>query len=143
MQFTTILAALAAASTSLAAPAPAADKSMMSAGYWTIQDFKRTCPKTDSCHYNFDINLNNGKPTTHCAYDVTGHPAARATYQNVRCGDFAVGSTWSGQFGEGQGFQTLSVVKGKQIIYPAYTDNQLASGKVVKPDQSYTPQNLP
>ncbi|KAJ4172285.1 hypothetical protein NW754_002476 [Fusarium falciforme] len=31
----------------------------------------------------------------------------------------------------------------KQIVYPAYTDQQLAGGKVVKPDQAYAPASLP
>lgn len=144
MQFTTaIIAVLATAGSSLAAPAPepAADVSMMAtASTWTMQNFERTCGG-GVCTYDYSVF--DGSAATHCNYKVTGNPATRASYQNVKCGAYTIGSTWSGQFGEGQGFQTLSVVKGKQIIYPAYTDNQLVSGKVVKPDQSYTPQNLP
>ncbi|KAK4497861.1 hypothetical protein PRZ48_010516 [Zasmidium cellare] len=145
MQFTTAtIALLAAAGSSLAAPAPAAAvKSMMAdASSWTLQDFTRTCAD-GSCTYDYSVNLNDGSAATHCNYQVTGNPAEQAAYQNVACGPFVIGSTWSGQFGAGQGFQTLSVVKDKQIIYPAYTDNQLVSGQTVKPDQSYTPQNLP
>ena len=58
-------------------------------------------------------------------------------------GPFTVGSGWSGQFGPGNGFTTFSVVRGGLIAYPAYRDVQLANGKSVRPDQSYTPQNLP
>ncbi|CZT14809.1 uncharacterized protein RCC_00758 [Ramularia collo-cygni] len=143
MQFTTtFLAVLATAGSALAAPAPAADVSMMAAGStWTMQNFKRACA-SGTCNYSFAINTNDGSAATACAYKVTGNPASRASYQNVKCGAFTIGSNWSGQFGEGNGFQTLSVVRGKQILYPAYTDKQLASGQVVKPDQSYTPQNL-
>jgi hypothetical protein len=142
MQFsTTFLALLATASSALAAPAPA-DKSMMAAGStWTMQNFKRVCGG-GTCSYSYSINTNDGTAATACAYKVTGSPATHASYQNIKCGAFTIGSTWSGQFGADQGFQTLSVVKGKQILYPAYTDAQLASGQVVKPDQSYTPQNL-
>ncbi|KXT04175.1 hypothetical protein AC578_54 [Pseudocercospora eumusae] len=143
MQFTTIVALLAAAGSSLAAPAPVADKSMMAAGAsWTMQDFKRTCGG-GVCTYDYKINTNDGSAATACTYKVNGNPATRASYNNVKCGAFTISSNWSGQFGEGNGFQTLAVVKGKQIIYPAYTDKQLVSGQVVKPDQSYTPQNLP
>lgn len=142
MQFTTtFLAVLATAGSALAAPAPA-EKSMMAAGStWTMQNFKRACAN-GTCNYSFAINTNDGSAPTSCAYKVTGNPASHAAYQNVKCGAFTIGSTWSGQFGPDAGFQTLSVVRGKQILYPAYTDKQLASGKVVKPDQSYTPQNL-
>lgn len=143
MQYATVLAILAAASTSLAAPTPAADVSMMVAdSSWTMQDFKRTCTDT-TCDYSYSINLNDGSAATACSYSVNGNPASQASYQNVKCGAFTIGSNWSGQFGADQGFQTLSVVKDKQIIYPAYTDKQLEGGNVVKPDQSYTPQNLP
>ncbi|KAI5365302.1 hypothetical protein Slin15195_G048350 [Septoria linicola] len=148
MQFsTTVLALLAAATTSLATPVPEpanAVNMMAATPQWTIQNFKRTCAQdAKSCQYSFGINTNNGQAVTNCNYNVTGNPAARATYQNVQCGAFRIGSTWSGQFGAGQGFQTLSVVRNKQIVYPAYKDSQLAGGETVKPDQSYTPQNLP
>lgn len=146
MQFTTaFLAILATASSTLAVPTPEAnaDVSMMaSAQTWTMQSFKRTCGG-GVCTYDYSVNLNDGSAATHCNYQVKGSPATRASYQNVKCGAFTIGSNWSGQFGDGNGFQTLSVVKGQQIIYPAYTDKQLVSGVVVKPDQSYTPQNLP
>ncbi|KAM3417424.1 hypothetical protein BST61_g5670 [Cercospora zeina] len=147
MQFTTTaLALLTAASASLASPVPDQAQNMMatSTPNWTIEKFTRTCNTDDTlCNYTFGINLNNGQPATGCNYNASGKPASRATYQNVQCGDFRIGSTWSGQFGEGEGFQTLSVVKDRQIIYPAYTDKQLVNGATVQPDQSYTPQNLP
>lgn len=120
MQFITIvLAFLSAASTSLATPVPepAADVSMMAAAgtTWTIQNFKRTCAAdAKSCNYSFAINTNNGQAATNCAYRVNGNPAARASYNSVACGPFKIGSTWSNQFGAGQEFQTLSVVRNKQ-----------------------------
>ncbi|CRK23756.1 hypothetical protein BN1708_013790, partial [Verticillium longisporum] len=61
------------------------------------------------------------------------------------CGPYTVTSSWSGQFGEGNGFTTLAVVNrsSKQIVWPAYTDKQLAKAVVVKPNQSYPVQALP
>lgn len=68
---------------------------------------------------------------------------SHAPYAGVACGDYTIGSTWSGQFGPGEGFTTLSVVRGGEIVYPAYKDSQLVDWVVVKPDQSYTPVKLP
>src|SRR3978361_473110 len=119
MQPITIFAAiLAAAGTSLAAPAAAVDKSMMVAGStWTMQSFKRTCgPLGKQCTYGYSINTNDGSAATPCTYQVNSDhsvtPAAKASYQNIKCGAFTIGSSWSGQFGADKGFQTLSVVKG-------------------------------
>lgn len=141
MQYSTILAILATATSSLAAPLASAQPT------WTIQDFQRTCA-TDgtSCNYSYAINTNDGSAATKCTYTVTGtsaDPAARKAYQDVSCGNYRIGSTWSGQFGADHGFQTLSVINGAKIVYPAYTDAQLASGGVVKPDQSYEAQPWP
>ena len=143
MQFTTVLALLSAvAAPALAAPAadPATTNMMASGPQWTMQGFKRTCGG-GVCTYDYSV-LQNGKATK-CNYQVKGNPATRASYNNVKCGPYTISSNWSGQFGDANGFQTLAVVNGKQIIYPAYTDKQLVSGQTVKPDQSYTPQNLP
>lgn len=147
MHFSTIfLTALAAIPSSLAAPAPVADISMMSAAapQWTIKSFVRTCNAANtSCKYSYSIDTHSGAAATPCTYTVGGNPASRASYNNVKCGTFTISSNWSGQFGAGNGFQTLAVVQGRTIVYPAYTDKQLVSGKVVSPDQSYAPQNLP
>ncbi|EME44984.1 hypothetical protein DOTSEDRAFT_43416 [Dothistroma septosporum NZE10] len=143
MQFTSVLALLSAVAVpALAAPAadPATTNMMASGPQWTVQNFKRTCGG-GVCTYDYSV-LQNGQATK-CNYQVKGSPATRASYNNVQCGPYVISSSWSGQFGDGNGFQTLAVVNGKQIIYPAYTDKQLVSGQVVTPDQSYTPQNLP
>ena len=136
---------LYAASLSLAMPTPEPARLMTATGsVWTMQSFKRACDVDDtSCAYSFSVNLNDGQAATPCSYDVTGSPASTASYNNVVCGPFVISSSWSGQFGPGNGFQTLAVVDGNQIIYPAYTDKQLQNNTVVSPDQSYTPQNLP
>lgn len=136
-----LLTGLAAA---LTAAAPL-EKSMMASStpQWTIESFKRTCNDANtSCDYSYSIDTHTAAPTP-CSYTVTGNPAARASYNNVQCGPYTVSSSWSGQFGEGNGFQTLAVTDRTVIIYPAYTDKQLVNGQVVSPDQSYTPQNLP
>ncbi|EKG09800.1 hypothetical protein MPH_13123 [Macrophomina phaseolina MS6] len=146
MQFTTLfLGALAAASSAVAAPANLEAKLMTAvASQWTITDFTRTCNQADtSCHISFGINRNDGSAVQKCAYDVTGQPASRTDYNSVACGPYTISSGWSGQFGPDAGFTTLAVTDKKQIIYPAYTDKQLASGQAVKPDQSYAPQALP
>lgn len=83
---------------------------------WTIQSFTRTCDDAaNKCAYSFHINTNDGSAPTACAYDVIAPPGSKAetqSYNSVACGAFMIGSTWSGQFGPGQGFQTLSVVTG-------------------------------
>jgi hypothetical protein len=137
MQFTTIIAILATATTSLAAPAPApATVNMMAAQEtWTVKNFLRTCNQADTtCAYSFTVQT-PGTADTSCKYSVNGSPASHQSYNSVACGNFRIGSSWSGQFGPGEGFQTLSVVRNKQIIYPAYKDTQLKNGVVVQPDQ--------
>ncbi|KAI5456730.1 small secreted protein, partial [Mariannaea sp. PMI_226] len=134
-----------------AAPAPAADSvSMMAASpQWTMQSLSRSCDSADkTCTWNFKIFPGSGSATA-CKYIVkstSSQPkASQANGGPTKCGDFTITSGWSGQFGPGNGFTTMSVVSSskKQIIWPAYTDKQLASGKVVKPDQSYAPAALP
>jgi hypothetical protein len=138
--------ALVATGTSLAAPEPE-EVSMMAAGStWTIHNFKRTCNKKIAptlCNYSFSVIPHDGTGITKCHYKVSGTPASRAAYGPVKCGPYTISSTWSDVFGVKNGFQTLAVIRKKRIIYPAYTDKQLKAGKVVKPDQSYTPQKLP
>lgn len=144
MHFQTLFIAALSALPALSAPAPAADKSMMAATtQWTIQSFVRTCNSANtSCKYAYSIDPHTGTVTP-CSYTATGNPASRASYNNVKCGAYTISSGWSGQFGAGNGFQTLAITDGKVIVYPAYTDKQLVNGQVVSPDQSYAPQNLP
>ncbi|KAL3475958.1 hypothetical protein BJX99DRAFT_228649 [Aspergillus californicus] len=136
-----LLAALSCSvSTTFAAPA----KSMMANASWTITDLKRVCDSADtSCTWTFGINT--GSNATECTYVVNGSPASRANGGPSDCGAYTITSGWSGQFGADNGFTTLSVVEeaSRQIVWPAYTDKQLANGTVVKPDQSYTPSILP
>lgn len=132
----------------LAAPAPSEMSMMAAAPQWTIQNMKRVCDKDDKlCTWTFGINSRPGAATA-CKLAVKATKDVRASRANggpSDCGDYTVTSGWSGQFGEGKGFTTLSVVDNKkqQIVYPAYTDNQVKEGKIVQPDQSYAPQNLP
>lgn len=147
---TTILAAVLSAS-AFAAPAPEVEArdtpavNMMVAAtpQWTIEKMKRVCG-SGVCTWSFTID-NHVSAVTPCTFKVKGSPATQTDSSGNVCGVYTVSTGWSGQFGAGNGFTTLAVVDNtkKQIIYPAYTDKQLASGKVVTPDQSYTPQNLP
>ncbi|KAI1408142.1 hypothetical protein F5Y13DRAFT_113453 [Hypoxylon sp. FL1857] len=145
---TTLIALLSATTTTLAAPLSMAAPN---AAEWTIEALSRTCDDADtSCVWTFGINTGDaGVNATHVAnYTVnatSSAPASRAIGGPQQFGNYTVTSTWSGQFGEGEGFTTLSVIdypKGL-IVYPAYKDTQLPNGQVVKPDQSYPVQNLP
>ncbi|KAI0142428.1 hypothetical protein F4776DRAFT_506617 [Hypoxylon sp. NC0597] len=149
MQLTTTLLALLSASTSaLAAPLSMAAPN---AAEWTIESLSRTCDDADTtCVWSFGVNT--GEPdvavTSVSNYTVnatSSAPASRAIGGPQQFGNFTVTSTWSGQFGEGEGFTTLSVIDYPRglIVYPAYKDTQLPNGQVVKPDQSYPVQNLP
>lgn len=120
MQYTNILALLTAvAGTAMAAPAPqpAADLTARQSGSWTMHNFQRQCGG-GNCHFSFGINTNDGSAATACEYDIKGNPATQAPYQGIQCGAFTIGSTWDGTTFPGNGFQTLSVVKGCQIIFP-------------------------
>ncbi|KAI6784889.1 uncharacterized protein J7T54_007983 [Emericellopsis cladophorae] len=142
------------ASGAMAAPADVdargvATVSMTAAAVWTIEGMKRSCDKPDNkCAWSFTINNNAGSKQG-CSYTVKRQgshtPASRSPQTGVDCGVYTVTSGWSGQFGEGNGFTTLSVVNNKDrtIAWPAYTDKQLKGGKVVSPNQSYPVQNLP
>ncbi|KAM0205196.1 hypothetical protein ACHAPA_007806 [Fusarium lateritium] len=145
MKFTAALIALVSASGAVAAPAAADSVSMMAATpQWTIQSLNRVCDKADTtCTWNFKINTGSGAATP-CKYVVKAKGASKANGGPAKCGTFTITSGWSGQFGANAGFTTVSVVSNKkQIIYPSYTDKQLAGGKVVKPDQKYAPAALP
>ncbi|KAF4973857.1 hypothetical protein FZEAL_9175 [Fusarium zealandicum] len=146
MKFTAACVALLSATGAVAAPAAAADSvSMMAASpQWTIQTLNRVCDKADTtCTWNFKINTGSGAATP-CKYVVKAKGASKANGGPAKCGTFTITSGWSGQFGPNNGFTTLSVVSSKkQIVYPSYTDKQLAGGKVVKPDQKYAPAALP
>ncbi|KAH7123050.1 hypothetical protein EDB81DRAFT_813493 [Dactylonectria macrodidyma] len=144
MQFSTALVAILSAASGVMA-APADTVSMMAATpQWTIQSLNRVCDKADTtCTWNFKIYTGSGTATP-CKYVVKGKKASQAKGGPSKCGTFTITSGWSGQFGADKGFTTVSVVSSKkQIIYPSYTDKQLAGGKVVKPDQSYAPAALP
>ncbi|KAF4999000.1 hypothetical protein FGRMN_2799 [Fusarium graminum] len=126
-------------------PAPAGTVNMMAeAGQWTIAGMRRTCTLDDSvCIWNFNIVTDRGLGTP-CIYIVRGTRASQRAGGPVECGNFNSTSGWSGQFGPGNGFTTFSVISSqRQIIWPAYTDNQVMNGNLVRPDQSYLPANLP
>ncbi|CAF3447765.1 unnamed protein product [Fusarium graminearum] len=145
MQFSlAFLAAVLSATSVSAAPTEQAVNMMAAAPQWTIESMQRSCAKDDSsCTWNFKIDTHKGAATA-CKFVVKGSKASQRNGGPVKCGDYTVTSGWSGQFGPGNGFTTFSVVSSKrQIVWPAYTDKQVQGGKVVKPDQSYAPANLP
>ncbi|KAF5022720.1 hypothetical protein F66182_5268 [Fusarium sp. NRRL 66182] len=136
MKFTAAFVALISATGAVAAPAADSVSMMAATAQWTIQSLNRVCDKADTtCTWNFKINTGSGAATP-CKYVVKAKGASKANGGPVKCGTFTITSGWSGQFGPSKGFTTVSVVNNKkQIIYASYTDKQLASGKVVKPDQ--------
>ncbi|KAJ5585148.1 uncharacterized protein N7459_004948 [Penicillium hispanicum] len=146
MQFTQLLLTTGLLASSAVFAAPVAGKSMMAASTeWTIQSMQRVCNSDDtSCTWTFGIYPGSGNATA-CSFDVNTATASQANGGPANCGDYTVTSGWSGQFGDENGFTTLSVVNNplRQIIYPSYTDAQLDTGEVVVPDQSYTPTTLP
>lgn len=147
MHYTTLLTLLAAAANSaLAAPhshhnAPAA----VGPAQWTIRSYNRHCnsPDTD-CQVSFTIDPHMGDGhTTKCKYTIKGNPASQASsHHPVKCGPYTVTWGWSGHFGPGKGFTTLSVVDNKKglIIWPAYSDTEMHGGKAA--DKQYTPVKL-
>jgi len=147
MKFTSAIIASIFSASALAAPSPMPDeKSMMAAvPQWTIQNMQRTCNSGDTeCVWTFGINT-HVSTVTPCTFKVTGTKASQALNAGPgTCGAYTVTSGWSGQFGPGNGFTTLSVIdyNKKLIVWPAYTDKQLVNGQVVSPDQSYAPATL-
>ncbi|KAI2625285.1 hypothetical protein GGS26DRAFT_196125 [Hypomontagnella submonticulosa] len=139
--------ALLSASAALAAPLSMA----AAAPEWTITSLSRTCDEADTaCVWKFGINLGEEGvatiPVANYTVKASGDtPASRAIGGPQEFGNYTVTSTWSGQFGENEGFTTLSVIDyaKKLIVYPAYKDTQLPNGTVVTPDQSYPVQNIP
>ncbi|KAI0133725.1 hypothetical protein BJ170DRAFT_678657 [Xylariales sp. AK1849] len=111
---------------------------------WTITSVKRSCNAADtSCVWSFGINTHLSSATP-CVFSITGSTASRAANNGHTCGAYTVTSGWSGQWGDGNGFTTMSIVDQarKRIVWPAYTDKQLARGAIVAPDQSYPPSAL-
>ncbi|KAK4233962.1 hypothetical protein C8A03DRAFT_38291 [Achaetomium macrosporum] len=152
MHFNTVLLGLAAAAgTAVAAPSNNINarsqtvSAMAAVPQWTVKSFTRTCNDADTqCTISFGIDTQSGAPATNCSYNVTGSPASRAATNGIACGPYTISSSWSGQFGDGNGFTTWSVADWSKrlIIWPAYSDRELVNGKAVTPDKSYAPQTL-
>ncbi|KAI0181990.1 hypothetical protein GGR52DRAFT_568199 [Hypoxylon sp. FL1284] len=148
MQLTSTLfaaSALSAASTVVAAPV-----SMAADGEWTIEGMVRTCDDADtSCLWTFTVDTaEEGVDTQLVNYVVNATetaPASQAIGGPQVFGLFTVTSTWSGQFGEGEGYTTLSVIDYEKgvLVYPGYKDVEVPNGEVVDPDRSFPVQNLP
>ena len=144
MQLKTLLLTTAAAIS--ASAAPTANSVAADVPQWTIVSFTRTCDSNDtSCAYSYSIDTHTATATP-CSYNITKNsdkPASQTDYNSIKCGVYTISSGWSGQFGPGNGFQTLAVTDGKLIAYPAYADKELVNGAAVQPDRSYPAQNLP
>lgn len=146
MQFTTVFLSALAAVGSMAAPVePRAEAvSMMAqATTWTITGAKRVV-NADNTQTTWSFGVNNGQTTTACTEVINGAKSSTLNGGPVTCGPYTVTSGWSDQFGPGNEFTTFAVVDyaAKLIVYPAYTDKEVASGNVVTPDKSYTPAKL-
>lgn len=150
MQLSSILTLLAAtAATALPSRRAEQTKSMMAdAPEWTIESLKRNCKGDDSrCVFEFYVNTHKADPVW-CKFAIDapeGEKASQTDGPAQECGPFTVTSGWSGQFGPDEGFTVLSIVnyETRLIIWGGYTDKQVASGKPVKPDQSYAPVSIP
>ncbi|KAK2616218.1 hypothetical protein QQS21_000850 [Conoideocrella luteorostrata] len=148
MHFTqTIVAALFAATSVVAAPTPA-EKSMMAADIpqWTIEGLKRSC-NADQCNWTFQINpkIFSRTPVNFVVKRSGNTPPTQNNGGAQNFGDYTITSGWSGQFGPDNGFTTFAVVdnKNRRIAYPSYTDREVKDGNVVNPDRSYGVQSLP
>ena len=146
MQFKTLIATAALASTTSALPAQAIS---MAAAVpdWTIVGLKRTCnADNSSCTWAFSVDTHTS-PATPCSVTVNrgARPASQTNWNNVACGPYTLGAGWSNQFGDANAFTTLSVVnvQAKNIVYPAYEDSVLVNGQTVSPDRSYPVQKTP
>lgn len=155
MHATTILSVLTLASTALSAPAPTTqptDASITSRGaarpWWKILDYKRTCTgkrgSETSCTTTFAIDTLLDKRPFPCTVTTTGKagaPATQASFSGVSCGPsgkYTLSSGWSGQFGAGNGFSTVSIVDNKEkvIVYAGYADSEVPfDGSAVRPDK--------
>ncbi|KAK3949488.1 hypothetical protein QBC32DRAFT_35693 [Pseudoneurospora amorphoporcata] len=113
---------------------------------WTIHSLSRHCDDADTvCGWSFiiDTNCPSFAPTP-CSFTIKslgpGVPASRspkhAKDEDELCGPYEVHSSWSGHFGPGQGFTTLSVIDGgnKLVAYPAYRDDLFGKDKATVPD---------
>lgn len=123
-------------------------KSMMAnVPEWTLESMKRVCgPQDLECRWSFHINthLPETQPT-HCEYMVKGAPASTTNGAPSVCGGFNITSGFSDEFGAEKGFTVLSVTdfQKRLVVWAGYTDQQLADGHIVQPDQSYLPTSLP
>ncbi|KAL7622438.1 hypothetical protein AAE478_007943 [Parahypoxylon ruwenzoriense] len=148
MQFTNAILAALLSATALAVPTPSPEtkSAMADVPQWTIESMRRVCDAADtSCTWTFNVNTHL-VPATPCTFTVKAgaKPASQTDTTGNTCGRYTVSSGWSDYFGVENGFTTLSVIDypNKLIVWPAYTDKQLAGGNVVTPDLSFAPATL-
>ncbi|EAA29113.1 hypothetical protein GE21DRAFT_3714 [Neurospora crassa] len=113
---------------------------------WTIHSLSRNCDDADTvCDWSFiiDTHCPSFAPTP-CSFSIKSLgpdvPASRSPKheksQDDLCGPYEVHSSWSGQFGPGEGFTTLSVIDdgNKLVAYPAYRDDLFGKEDAAVPD---------
>ncbi|KAK7228224.1 hypothetical protein V2G26_000394 [Clonostachys chloroleuca] len=146
MYFTKTLLSLLPASLVLASPTPrsADSKSMRSdEPEWIIESLKRACNDADTqCDWSFRVNTQDAATTTDCAFSVQGSPASHTNGPLVQCGVFSVQSGYNDQVGDPFSALSISYDARNLIIFPSYSEAQLAGGQVVSPDQRYSPINI-
>ncbi|KAK6083566.1 small secreted protein [Seiridium cupressi] len=147
MKFTTATLALISSSLALAAPTTRA-VSAAAADEWTLEGVTRTCTAEDTtCSWSFGIytGSDDAIPAVFVVNATSSAPASQANGGPTVFGAYTITSGWSGQFGAGEGFTTISVIDyaNKLIAYPAYKDTELGNGTTVSPDRSYPVQSLP
>jgi len=111
---------------------------------WIFKSFTRACNDDDTfCTIIFRIDT-QVEPETPCLYNVSGPQASRKSTDEVACGPFLMSSSWSDQFGSDHGFTTWAVIDWNKrlIVWPSYSDMELANGVTVTPDKSFAPQNV-
>ncbi|TPX15865.1 uncharacterized protein E0L32_000199 [Thyridium curvatum] len=147
--FSLVLAAFALVISSvLSAPLPSPNPEVQvvsmlaTVPQWTIKSMKRSCNGNFTrCIWFFSIDTQAGAPVQ-CRLNVVGTtkvPATQTAINGARCGGYVVSTGWSGQFGPGNGFTTLSIVDvgNKLIAWPAYADGDLVNKVTVRPDRSF------
>lgn len=108
-----------------------------SAEDWSLEHLIRWCYFDNRlCLWEFSINTGVGTPSF-CMHAVASTGAKLANEHDgcpTDCGDFRVTSGWSGQFGPGEGFTTLSVINTAQakVAFFSYKDTEVESGAVSK-----------
>jgi hypothetical protein len=114
---------------------------------WTVTRVHRGCdPGDNKCIWYFGVDT-HVEPAVQCEFKVLRgwrSGASRSIGYEQPCSKYKITSQWSGQFAP-DGFTVLSIVDydARQIIWAGYDDDEIAGGKIVVPDKSYQPEQIP